>query len=148
MIVNFTLDKISIEKTGISKGTIEAKNSIKFLDVAESTLPETMKDQHLIKFKFQYKISYLPNIATTEIIGHIHFMSDKQTKDKILKAWDKESKIDQSLSRDLVNYLFQRCSVMALSLSQQVGLPPHIALPKIAIKSRGEEPKKEKPRAS
>lgn len=148
MIVNFTLDKISVEKTGISKGTIEAKNSIKFLDVAEGPLPDTMKGQHILKFKFQYKISYLPNIATTEILGHIHFITDKETKNKILKEWDKESKIEQNLSRDLVNYLFQRCSVMALSLSQQVGLPPHIALPKIAIKSRSEEPKKEKPKAS
>jgi hypothetical protein len=145
MIVNFTLDKIAISKTAPVKGSIEAKNSIKFLDIAESPIPEGINDQSLIKFKFEYKIMYLPDIATTEIVGHIHFLTNKTIKDKILKDWDKESKLDQNLSRQLVNYIFTKCGVKALSLSQQVGLPPHIDLPKIRIKSE-EDPKKDKPK--
>jgi hypothetical protein len=151
MIVNFTLEKIAISKTSPVKGSIEAKNSIKFLDIAEAPLPEGIKDQHLIKFKFEYKIMYLPDIATTELVGHIHFMTNKTTRDKILEAWDKESKLDQELSRQLVNYVFTKCGVKALSLSQQVGLPPHINLPKIRIKqeeTQEESKNQEKPKAS
>jgi len=150
MIVNFTLDKISVNKTAPVQGTIEAKNSIKFLDIAESPIPQGIKDQFLIKFKFEYKINYLPNVATTELIGHIHFLTNKSTKDQILKDWDKGSKIDQNLSRQLVNYIFTRCGVKALSLSQQVGLPPHITLPRIMEKpQQNKEPKKDtKPKAS
>ena len=151
MIVNFTLDKIAISKTAPVKGSIEAKNSIKFLDIAESPIPEGINDQSLIKFKFEYKIMYLPDIATTELVGHIHFMTNKTTRDKILEAWDKESKLDQELSRQLVNYVFTKCGVKALSLSQQVGLPPHINLPKIRIKqeeTQEESKNQEKPKAS
>jgi hypothetical protein len=94
---------------------------------------------------------YLPDIATTELVGHIHFMTNKTTRDKILEAWDKESKLDQELSRQLVNYVFTKCGVKALSLSQQVGLPPHINLPKIRIKqeeTQEESKNQEKPKAS
>ena len=145
MIVNFTLDKISINKKGVIKGTVEAKNGIKFTDVAEKPMPESMKDQYLLSFKFEYNVEYLPDIAKTEIVGYIHFLTDKTQKDKILKQWDKDSKLDPELSGHLVNYVFAKCGVMALSLSQQVGLPPHIPLPKIAIKKKEEE---KKPKAS
>ena len=148
MIVNFTLDKISVDKKASLKGTIEAKNSIKFLDIVEQPLPTGLNKQVLLSFKFQYKVDYLPNIALTEIVGHIHFMTDKSSKDKILEDWSKHSKIEQSLSGHLVNYIFSKCGVMALSLSKQVGLPPHIPLPRIAIKTKIEEDKKEKPKAS
>jgi len=150
MIVNFTLDKISVDKKAPAKGTIEAKNSIKFLKVSEQQLPEGLKDQFLLDFKFQYKVDYLPDIASTEIVGHLHFMTTKEGRDKILKDWDKDSRIEPSLSGKLVNYVFAKCGVMALSLSRQVGLPPHIPLPKIAIRTKQDDSKgnKEKPRAS
>jgi len=148
MIVNFTLDKISVDKRSPVKGTIEAKNSIKFLDISEQPLPEGLNKQFLLSFKFEYKIEYMPNIASTEIIGHIHFMTNKNTKDKILEDWDKHSKIEPVLSGQLVNYIFSKCGVMALSLSNHVGLPPHIPLPKIMLKSKSEESTKTKPKAS
>lgn len=148
MIVNFTLDKISVNKKSQVKGTIEAKNSIKFLDIVEQPLPQGLNQQALLSFKFEYKVEYLPDIATTEIVGYIHLMTDKSTRDKILEDWDKRSRIEPSLSGQLVNYVFSKCGVMALSLSRQVGLPPHIPLPKIAIKSKIQEDKKGKPKAS
>lgn len=150
MIIHFTLDKISIDKTGQITGKIEAKNGIKFLDIAEHPTPEGITGQSLIKFKFSYKVDYLPNIAKTEIIGHIHFLTDKATRDTILEDWDKHSKIDPSLSGQLVNYIFSKCGVMTLSLSQQVGLPPHISLPRIATKPKESEKttEKSKPKAS
>ncbi|MBT3866214.1 hypothetical protein HOF78_03915 [Candidatus Woesearchaeota archaeon] len=150
MIIHFTMDKISVDKTGPIKGKIEAKNSIKFLDIAEHPTPDGINGQALIKFKFTYKVDYLPNVAKTEIVGQIHFLTDKPTKDNILEDWDKHSKIDPSLSGQLVNYIFSKCGVMALSLSQQVGLPPHISLPRIAVKPKESEKtaEKSKPKAS
>jgi hypothetical protein len=149
MIVNFTLDKISVDKKKNPKGTIEAKNSIKFLDVSELALPNTIKDKSLVTFKFQYKVIYTPDVAETEIVGTLHFMTDPKTKDQILKDWQKDSKINQNLSTQLVNYVFSRCGVMALSLCRKVDLPPHIPLPKISIKQKTEvEGKKDKPKAS
>ncbi|MBT4577235.1 hypothetical protein HOM13_01115 [Candidatus Woesearchaeota archaeon] len=150
MIIHFTLDKISVDKTGQIKGKIEAKNGIKFLDIAESPTPEGITGQSLLKFKFSYKVDYLPDVAKTEIVGKIHFLTDKATKDKILEDWDKHSKIEPSLSGQLVNYVFSKCGVMALTLSQQVGLPPHISLPRIALKQKATESdeKDNKPKAS
>jgi len=149
MIVNFTLEKISIDKKKSPKGTIEAKNSIKFLEVSQMGLPAAMKDKALITFKFQYKVIYTPDIAETEIIGTLHFMTDPKTGDNILNDWEKHSKIEPNLSAQLVNYVFSRCGVMALTLSRKVDLPPHIPLPKISVKQKKEsQSKKEKPKAS
>ena len=113
-------------------------------------MPEGITGQSLIKFKFSYKVEYLPNIAKTEIVGHIHYLTDKATRDNILEDWDKKSRIDPSLSGQLVNYIFSKCGVMTLSLSQQVGLPPHISLPRIALKPKDikKTAEKDKPKAS
>ncbi len=148
MIVNFTLEKVAVEKKGKPTGNIEAKNNIKFLDVTEAPLPKGFDKQSLLMIKFEYKVTYLPDIATTDIVGHLHFLTNKEGKDKILKEWDKDAKIDQELSYQLVNYVFSKCGVMALSLSQQVGLPPHIALPRLSIKKKDEVEGKTKPKAS
>ncbi len=144
MIVNFSMDKISVEKKGNIKGNTEAKNNIKFVDVAEEALPAHMKDQAMINFSFQYGVKYLPEIADIDINGHLFFLTSKKQKDEILKEWDNGSKINPELSSHLVNYVFSKCGVLALSLSQQVGLPPHIPLPKIAIKKKEEAKKEEK----
>jgi hypothetical protein len=146
------MDKISVEKKGKIKGNIEAKNNIKFVDIAEEPLPTHIKEQAMINFSFQYGVKYLPEIADIDINGHLFFLTTKKQKDEILKEWDMGKKINPELSSHLVNYVFSKCGVLALSLSQQVGLPPHIPLPKIAIKKKEEsnqaEKKESKPKAS
>jgi len=146
MIINFTLDKISIEKLKEPTGNIEAKNSIKFLDIQEIPTPKGIKDQSILKFKFTYKIEYSPNIANTEIIGYIHYLTSKEERDKIMKEWDKDSKIDRNISTKFVNYIFSKCGIKSLSLSQELNLPSHIPLPRIALKKTEET--KTKPKAS
>ena len=147
MIINFTLDKIYIEKTKEPKGNIEAKNSIKFLDIIELPTPPEFDQQALLKFQFIYKIEYSQNVAKTEIKGNIHYMTNKEEMAKIMKEWDKESRIDPQLSSRLVNYIFSKCGIKALSLSNQLGLPPHIPIPKVGLRKK-ESSKQEVPKAS
>tara|TARA_Y100000310_G_C20626426_1_gene786177 strand:+ start:493 stop:939 length:447 start_codon:yes stop_codon:yes gene_type:complete len=148
MIINFTLDKISISKEKEVQGNIEAKNSIKFTDVSESPIPKGIKDQSLLKFKFEYRVDYTPKIAATEIVGHIHYLVPKKESKKIMKEWDKNSKIDPEISTRFINTILTKCGVRALVLCQEVGLPPHIPLPKIIVKKKESTKKETKPKAS
>jgi|TARA_Y100000310_G_scaffold336536_1_gene421353 hypothetical protein len=144
MIVNFTLEKINCIKKAPLQGKIEAKNSIKFLEILEEQVPEGMKKQGLVNFKFEYKIAYLPDIASIELVGIVQLLTTNENKEEILKKWAKESKIDPSVSNGVVNFILTKCGIKALSLSQELGLPAHISLPKIAIKQKESSQKAEK----
>ena len=48
---------------------------------------------------------------------------------------NKVKKVDAKRSQPILNSILQKCNVKALSLGNEVGLPPHIPFPRLALKS-------------
>jgi hypothetical protein len=49
----------------------------------------------------------------------------------ILQEWKKDKKISAEIMQALFNTILAKANIKALSLAQEVNLPPHLSLPKL-----------------
>ena len=154
-IIAFTFDKLSAEKDKEAlkehKGkNIELRHNISIKDVKEEELNIGSTPQKILRFDFEFGIKYQPNIGSVDILGHILY-SDSNIKE-ILKEWGNEKDItDNNLKANLINSIFQKSNLKAISLIQEVNLPLHFPLPRLVPPSKanpspaGAHPRKESP---
>jgi len=141
MIVNFLLEKINVEKKKDIVGNVEVKNNTKITNITELALDALGKKQNALNINFSFTITYEPNLAAIVIEGRVVDLLDEKEEKTILSTWKKEQKIDPKYSTPWMNAILARCNVKALSLGNDINLPPHIPFPRLAQKSKIEKKK-------
>lgn len=141
MIVNFLLEKISIEKKKDIMGNVEVKNSTKITNIAEQAIDALGNKQSALNIQFSFTLNYEPNLANIAIEGRVIDLLGEKDKKSILDTWKKEAKIDPKYSSAWMNLILARCNVKALTLGNEVNLPPHIPFPRLAKKGQIEKRK-------
>ena len=82
MIVNFLLEKISVEKKKEVIGNVEVKNKAKITKLTEQTIDALGVKQAALNVFFSFVINYEPSIASILIEGKIiDIMDEKDKKD-------------------------------------------------------------------
>ena len=135
-IVVFNFEKIQAERTSNLQVNINIRNNLNIIDVAQENLP-IQKSEDVLKFTFEYVVEYMSDVGQIKIAGHILFMDDPKKTKEIIKYWKKEKKVTDEVMQQIINTILFRCNIKALSLSQEVNLPPHIPLPlleKVSVK--------------
>ncbi len=127
-IVGFNFDRIGAKKDNKITGKVQAKNSINITAVEQEKLSITSSDD-ILKFNFEFKAAFEPKIGAIQINGHILYMDEPKKIEEIMKAWKKDKSIPKNLAPLIMNTALSKCNVKALTLSQDVNLPPHIRLP-------------------
>jgi len=73
--------------------------------------------------------------------GFIILMVDDRSSKEALKEWKKNKKLPKDLNQGLINLILQKCSIRALQLEEEMGIPFHIAMPRVKISDSEEQPK-------
>lgn len=131
--LNFT--KINAQKEFDRKfGPITT--NIEFIDITKDKL-ELLKDLEVLRASFKFSFTYkestekeAKNSAEIFFEGLILLSVDKEEAKEILKSW-KKKEISQNTKLILSNILLRRCSIRALELEEELGIPFHIQLPRI-----------------
>ena len=142
-VISFNFDKIEVERKKALEAPLKAKTSIKVLEIKEEelTLAGGRKDL-ILRFFFQYIVDYQPNQASVVLAGNVLYSGKREHLEKIVKEWKKTKKFDPEVSKDVLNHIFLRCNIKALSFEQEVNIPPHIVLPRLQTvnkKSKAED---------
>ncbi len=127
-IVGFNFDKLGAKKDNKITGKVQINNNVNITDVQQEKLSITSSED-ILKFNFEFKAAYEPKIGAIQINGHLLFMDEPKKIDDIAKAWKKDKKLSKEVSTPIINSILARCNIKALTLSQDVNLPPHIKLP-------------------
>ncbi|MBU2639438.1 MAG: hypothetical protein KKG75_01885 [Nanoarchaeota archaeon] len=135
-IVGFNFDKTLAERTGkVQKGMRAAHNIIiNSIEKEDLNMGKTTKKAGL-KFSFEYEVKYEPKIGNISILGHILYLEDEKKINEILAKWKKSKTIEPELTMQLINTAIVKSTIKALSLSQDVNLPPHLPIPTIQPKT-------------
>jgi hypothetical protein len=128
-IIGFNLDKISAEKKKEITGKLEIKSNIDIKDVEQDKL-EVVKEKDVLKFGFSFSLNYEPGYAHLIFEGKILLLVDKVKSKEVLKKW-KTKKLDDEIRIPLFNFILNKCSLRALQMEDELGIPTHIALPRI-----------------
>jgi len=131
-VVGFNLEKASVQRNKQLQKGMQSKQNI----IVSSITPEEIQlgeksTRQGLKFSFEYEVLYEPGIGKVEINGSILYTDDEKKIKEIQKEWDKNKKMSPELTAKVLNTAIMKCTIKALSLSQEVNLPPHLPLPTI-----------------
>ena len=135
MIANLTLTKVLVEKRKDFTGNLNVKKNVKIRDIEEAPLKNIAEEQKALNFKFQFTLNFDPDIAYVEMLGNILYLTDGETIKNVIKEWKKDKKINNQISAAIINRVIKKCDIKALSLCQELNLPPTIPLPIYVKKS-------------
>ncbi|MBU0957390.1 MAG: hypothetical protein KKF56_01120 [Nanoarchaeota archaeon] len=134
-VVGFNFEKITAEKKEQATGKIKINSNIKITNITEDKVKSFSIE--VLKFGFEFSIEHLseedPKKQFGEIVfrGSIILTVDKKQQKEILKDW-KSKKIPDSVRNPVYNIILSKANLKALQLEEELGLPTHIQMPKIA----------------
>jgi len=130
-IIGFNIDKILVENKTFEKG--EKVNKVETHIVINDVRPEKTAvsvKEGVIRLDFLFELAYEPRIADMLIAGHVTYVDSEKEIKQILADWKKDrGSINLESIRSILNMVLIKCNIKALSLSQEVNLPPHLPLP-------------------
>ncbi len=132
-IVSFNFEKISVEKKAPAATTkITIKNNATIIDVVEETLPLKSAKDGIIKCSFEFTTLYEPKVGEINLRGNVLYLDTHQKIQELIKKWKKEKKLGDDIQTAILNIILSKCNIRALSLAEEINLPPQIPLPKLS----------------
>lgn len=135
-IIGFSFDKINATRAKPLSGKINIKQDVRITSVEKDTV-NLVQSEDTVKFGFSFSLNYEPNLGNIDLTGHILYLTGSKDAESLIKKWSKDKKLDdERLLLSLLNTVIAKSSVKALTLAQEVNLPPHLKLPRVASKPK------------
>lgn len=128
-IIGFNFSKISIERKEKLEGKLEINQNVDIKEVVKEEVP--FSSQEALKVKFNFSIIYSKGFAKLEFEGQVILLPEKDEMKKFFKSW-KDKKIPEDSRVGLFNFIMGKCNIKALELEDELNLPLHVPMPKLA----------------
>ncbi|MBS3134308.1 hypothetical protein J4214_03685 [Candidatus Woesearchaeota archaeon] len=130
-VIGFNIEKIEAEKTVQEVRDLKVKynTNIKSVTLEEMNIG---KKQEVLRVNFQFKVEYDPNIGNISFTGHVLILEDPKKAKVIIEQWNKNQDNTTPFSVQVINIILIRANIKALLIAQEVNLPPHIPMPRLA----------------
>jgi len=136
-VIGINIKNIDAKRYAKIERRVRVNNNTKLKEVKEQNLTALKKKGLSVGFEFKTTYVSQMNKPLAEIIikGNVLFLDSRYRK--ILSNWKKKKKLPEDVNLQLINAVLRRCLIRALDLSEELQLPPPIALP-FARKKSGE----------
>ncbi len=131
-IVGFNFEKILGQKLNPLKKGMKATHNITINSIKEEKIPIAKAEKLGLKFDFEFSVKYEPKIGEINILGTILYLDEEKEIKSILSEWNKNKKIKPEVAAQIINTAIVKSAIKALSLSQDINLPPHLPIPTIS----------------
>jgi len=136
-IISFTFDRIDVQRKKTLEAPLKVKTSIKITDLKDEEVAiSSGKKDMFLRFFFEYLVDYQTSQGSVLLAGNLLFAGKREDLEIAFKEWKKTKKFNPEISKDVLNNIFMRCNIKALSFEQEVSLPPHIVLPRLTPMSK------------
>lgn len=125
--------KISIERKEQVEKELKISQNIDIKEIIKEKIP--VSNDEALKVSFNFTIDYSGDFAKIEFKGNLIILPEKEEIKKILKSW-KDKKFTDEFRVPLFNFIMSKCNIKALSLEDELFLPPHIQMPRISPKKQ------------
>ena len=129
---NFT--KINVERKGLSRN-VKINSNLGIKNISDMDLSLGKTKQEGVKFEFEYVVKYEPG-ASMLFEGEVLYLSEDKEIAEIKKQWKAHKPIDEKLMAEVMNAALHKSTIKALELSNDMGLPAPIKLPKVTQKEK------------
>ncbi len=132
-VIGIGFSKMSMERLAPLVGKVNINNNATIKDADKTELNIGNKKQNAIKFTFEFKAKYEPNLAHITLEGEVIWLEKDQDVEKLIKDWKKDKKLPKEVMTPVLNSILAKSNIEALVLSRELNLPPPIPLPKIEL---------------
>lgn len=140
-VIGLVINKIVLERMAPLVGKVNINNNAAIKQIEKTDIMMGAKKQDALKFVFEFKSDYEPNLAYIMLIGDVLWMDKQEQIEDIKKQWDASKKISPEIMTAVINTILARCTVEALILSRELNLPSPIPVPRIQINNEVQEQK-------
>ncbi|MCK4714721.1 MAG: hypothetical protein KAT35_04045 [Candidatus Aenigmarchaeota archaeon] len=132
-IIGLNFRRIEAKKEGGPiRQEVKVNSTPMISNVKEVTVPNLTKKALSIEFEFLTR--YDPGFASITLQGNIMYLADNNKP--ILDEFEKNKKLPEKTSLEVLNYLFRHCLLKASLLADDLQLPPPMPMPKITPKKK------------
>ncbi|MBM3232881.1 hypothetical protein FJZ18_01810 [Candidatus Pacearchaeota archaeon] len=142
-IIGFNFTKITGEKSKKFKTPFTIDTNIEFTSIEKEKL-EILKEVEPITASFKFSLNYIEineneknkkgqKQGEISFEGTLVLSANKEEAKDLLKSW-KKNEIPDHLRQPLFNTLLRRCTLRAIPLEEELGLPLHINIPLLEFK--------------
>ena len=156
-VIGFSLTKLSGERKKDFKPSSGTSTNIEFTNAEKTEIPMLKLDSEAVNVFFRFTVAYTEgeNAEKTDktekkgkgkdestpteisIEGTITLSTTSEESQEILKSW-KSRMLPDYFKIPIFNLILKKCSIRALQLEEELGLPFHISTPQIRAQSKDE----------
>jgi hypothetical protein len=131
-ILNSSFNTLNAERKSSPRGKITVANNIK-IDSMENANIGVDKTNMTLKIGFSFTSQYNPDFATLTMKGIVIGLEEKKKAEDLISEWNKTKKLNKEFSLPVLNTLMTKCSIQAIIMARDLGLPSPVSLPKIGL---------------
>ncbi|MFH1237800.1 MAG: hypothetical protein V1648_05365 [Candidatus Aenigmatarchaeota archaeon] len=133
-IVGLSLNSVEArrDREQMSGAEIKVNSVPRINDIREVSVP-SLGSKKVLSMDFEFVTTYDPKVGEIKIGGDILYLTDDNKA--MLKQWEKEKKIPEKPSLEILNYLFRRCLIKVSVIAEDLQLPPPLPMPTVKPKA-------------
>jgi hypothetical protein len=139
-VIGINVKNVIAKKSEEVLGAVKVNSNTTIKEIKEQDLPSLK--QKALSIGFEFKTDYIgekdKSVAEIVISGEVLFIDENI--EKVIKEWKKDKKLPEDTNLQVINAVLKRGVVRALNLSEELQLPPPIALP-VARKNEDKDSK-------
>ena len=129
-IVKISLHKVSAERKLESKGgQVRINNNVSVKDVQD--LQFNIPGKAGLKFTFSFNCKYEPGLGTIDVEGQVFYTDSDEKVTEIKESWEKNKRLPMNIMEQIVNASLHKGNIQAIKISEDIGLPSPLPLPKV-----------------
>ena len=128
-IIGMGLSMLEAKKEGtrMQQQEVKVNSTPQITGVKEVEVPNLTKKA--LSMDFEFMTRYEPDFASIAIKGSIMYLAEKNKP--IIDEWDKNKRLPDNVSLEVLNYLFRHCLLKASILADDLQLPPPMPMPRV-----------------
>jgi len=134
-IIGLSFNSVEARRDKEQRIKAEVKvNSVPRINNIKEVTISTLGDKKVLSLDFDFVTTYDPRVGEIKISGDLLYLTDDNKA--LLKQWDKEKKIPEKPSLEILNYLFRRCLIKVSNIAEDLQLPPPLPMPTVKPKEK------------
>jgi len=132
-IIGMGFSSMEAKKENVSvQQEVRVNSTPQITGVREVDVPNLAKKA--LSLDFEFNTRYDPAFAQITLKGSIMYMAEKNKP--VVDGWEKDRKLPEKMSLEVLNYLFRRCLLKSSLLAEDLQLPPPMPMPRITPKKK------------
>ncbi len=136
-VIGFNYTKIEAEKNPKvpAKGGIEVKHNVSIKEVEKTSLNVAGGKSDVLRIVFNFDVLYGNSLGKVSLEGDVIYTDTKEIVEETFKNWEDKKDLTDMVKESVHRFVYNKCIVKAIEISDNVSLPSPVPLPKIASKA-------------